>query len=122
MVKRDPVLSLTNGFISGDVSRREFMKRAAALGLTGTALGAFASQADTATAIAAAYTPGRLAERAAAQLAEVPARADARRRPRPDRRQVRRVQPLESVPPRGEPSARFAHDERAAGLLQRLHR
>ena len=72
MVKRDPVLSLTNGFISGDLSRREFMKRAAALGLTGTALGALASQADTATAIAAAYTPQRIAERAAAQLAEVP--------------------------------------------------
>ena len=33
MVKRDPVQSLTQEFIGGDLSRREFMKRVAALGL-----------------------------------------------------------------------------------------
>ena len=40
MVKRDPVQSLTQEFISGDVSRREFMKRVAALGLATAGVGA----------------------------------------------------------------------------------
>ena len=74
MVRHDPSLSLTGmRFISGDMSRRDFMKRAAALGLTGRRRSAaFGSQVDTAAAIAAAYTPERIAERAAAQVAEVP--------------------------------------------------
>src|SRR5215210_7210902 len=60
MVRRDPVQSITQKFIGGDLSRREFMKRAAALGLA------------TAGATAAAYTPELIAQRAAAQVAEVP--------------------------------------------------
>jgi peptide/nickel transport system substrate-binding protein len=63
---------LTRDFISGQVSRRDFMKRAAALGLTAAGAGAFGSQVDTREAVAAAYTPQRIAERAAAQVAEVP--------------------------------------------------
>ena len=73
MVRHDPNLSLTGAFISGDMSRRDFMKRAAALGLAGSAAAAaFGSQVDTAAAISAAYTPELIAERAAAQVAEVP--------------------------------------------------
>src|SRR5215210_3099110 len=60
MVRRDPVQSITQKFIGGDLSRREFMKRAAALGLA------------TAGATAAAYTPELIARRAATQVAEVP--------------------------------------------------
>jgi peptide/nickel transport system substrate-binding protein len=63
---------LTKDFISGHVSRRDFMKRAAALGLTAAGAGAFGSQVDTREAVAAAYHPQRIAERAAAQVAEVP--------------------------------------------------
>src|SRR5215212_2219815 len=73
MVKRDPVQSLTQEFISGDLSRREFMKRAAALGLATVGAGAgLGSQVGTAAATAAAYTPELIARRAAAQVAEVP--------------------------------------------------
>jgi peptide/nickel transport system substrate-binding protein len=74
MVKRDPVQSLTQEFIGGDLSRREFMKRVTALGLTtaaaGGALGALVPGSVEATN--AAFTPARIAERAAAQVAEVP--------------------------------------------------
>src|SRR5215216_6535303 len=73
MVRRNPVQSLTQEFIGGDLSRREFMKRAAALGLVTAGAGAgFGSQVGTAAATAAAFTPERIAERAAAQVAEVP--------------------------------------------------
>lgn len=72
MVKQDPARSLTQGFIGGEMSRRDFMKRAAALGLTTATAGAVGAQVDTAAAIAAAYTPERIAERAAMQVAEVP--------------------------------------------------
>jgi peptide/nickel transport system substrate-binding protein len=73
MVRRDPVKSLTQDFIGGDLSRREFMKRAAALGLATTGVGAgLGGQVGTAAATAAAFTPERIAERAAAQVAEVP--------------------------------------------------
>jgi peptide/nickel transport system substrate-binding protein len=74
MVKRDRAQSLTQEFISGDLSRREFMKRAAALSLTtaaaGGAFGALVPGSVEATN--AAFTPARIAERAAAQVAEVP--------------------------------------------------
>jgi peptide/nickel transport system substrate-binding protein len=63
---------LTRDFIGGQVSRRDFMKRAAALGLTAAGAGAFGTQIDTAAAVAAAYNPARIAQRAAAQVAEVP--------------------------------------------------
>src|SRR5215217_2542347 len=73
MVKRDPVQSLTQEFIGGDLSRREFMKRAAALGLVTAGAGAgLGGQVGTAAATAAAYTPELIARRAAAQVAEVP--------------------------------------------------
>src|SRR5215218_876223 len=73
MVRRDPVQSLTQEFIGGDLSRREFMKRAAALGLATAGVGAgLGSQVGTAAATAAAYTPELIAARAAAQVAEVP--------------------------------------------------
>jgi peptide/nickel transport system substrate-binding protein len=73
MVRRDPVQSLTQKFIGGDLNRREFMKRAAALGLATAGVGAgLGSQAGTAAATAAAYTPELIARRAAAQVAEVP--------------------------------------------------
>ena len=73
MVKRDPVQSLTQEFISGDLSRRDFMKRAAALGLATAGVGAgLGGQVETAAATAAAYSPERIAARAAAQVAEVP--------------------------------------------------
>lgn len=62
MVKHDPARSLTQGFISGDVSRRDFMKRAAALGLSVAGAGAaFGSQVDTAAAISAAFSPEMIA-------------------------------------------------------------
>src|SRR4051812_10146928 len=71
MVRRNPVQSLTEEFIGGDLSRREFMKRAAAVGLITAGAGAgLGSQVGTAAA--AAFTPERIAERAAAQVAEVP--------------------------------------------------
>src|SRR5215217_939793 len=74
MVKRYPMQSLTQEFIGGDLSRREFMKRVTALGLTtaaaGGALGALVPGSVEATN--AAFTPARVAERAAAQVAEVP--------------------------------------------------
>src|ERR671910_2290972 len=74
MVRREPVQSLTQEFIGGDLSRREFMKRAAALGLTtaavGGGLGALVPGSVEATN--AAFIPARIAERAAAQVAEVP--------------------------------------------------
>jgi hypothetical protein len=72
MVKQDSARSLTQSFISGEMSRRDFMKRAAALGLTTATAGALGAQVDTAAAIAAGYAPERIAERAAAQVAEVP--------------------------------------------------
>src|SRR5215218_3143107 len=73
MVKRDPVQSLTQEFIGGDLSRREFMKRAAALGLVTAGAGAgLGGQVGTAAVTAAAYTPELIARRAAAQVAEVP--------------------------------------------------
>ena len=73
MVRRDPVQSLIQDFISGQLSRREFMKRAAALGLATTAAGAaMSSQAGTAAATAVAYAPELIAQRAAPQVAEVP--------------------------------------------------
>ena len=112
MVKRDPVLSLTNGFISGDVSRREFMKRAAALGLTGTASArASPARSTPATAIAAAYTPERLAERAAAQVAEVPREQTLVAVRSPIEGKYVEYQLWNPVPPHGEPSARLALDE-----------
>ncbi|MBW3632051.1 MAG: ABC transporter substrate-binding protein [Chloroflexi bacterium] len=73
MVKRDPVQSLTQEFISGDLSRRDFMKRVAALGLAAAGAGAgLGSQVGTAAATNAAFTPAMIAQRAAAQVAEVP--------------------------------------------------
>jgi peptide/nickel transport system substrate-binding protein len=73
MVKRNPVQSLTEEFIGGDLNRREFMKRAAALGLVTAGVGAgLGSQVGTAAATAAAYAPELIAQRAAAQVAEVP--------------------------------------------------
>src|ERR687897_3817733 len=73
MVKRDPIKSLTQEFIGGDLSRREFMKRAAALGLATAGVGAgLGGQVGTAAATAAAYTPELIALRAAAQVTEVP--------------------------------------------------
>jgi peptide/nickel transport system substrate-binding protein len=73
MVRRDPVQSLTQEFIGGDLSRREFMKRAAALGLATAGVGAgLGGQVGTAAATAVAYAPELIARRAAAQVAEVP--------------------------------------------------
>src|SRR3954468_1557774 len=74
MVKRDPVHSLTQEFISGDLSRRKFMKFAAALGLSGTAAGGAlgAPAPGSVEATNAAFTPELIAQRNAAQLAEVP--------------------------------------------------
>jgi peptide/nickel transport system substrate-binding protein len=72
--KHDPVQSLSKEFISGQMGRREFMKRAAALGLAtagaGSALSAFAPSSLAATNLA--YAPELVAQRAAAQVAEVP--------------------------------------------------
>src|SRR4051812_9446212 len=74
MVKRNPAQSLAQEFISGELSRRDFMKRAAALGMAtagvGAGLGALVPGSVEATN--AAFTPARIAERAAAQVAEVP--------------------------------------------------
>ena len=68
MVRREPVQSLTQEFISGEMNRREFMKRAAALGLTTAGVGAgLGSQVGTAAATSAAYTPELVAQRAAAR-------------------------------------------------------
>ncbi|MGH2616813.1 MAG: ABC transporter substrate-binding protein [Thermomicrobiales bacterium] len=65
--------ALTGAFISGDLSRRDFMKRAVALGIATAGAGAaFGSQAGTVAATNAAFTPGMIAQRAAAQVAEVP--------------------------------------------------
>jgi peptide/nickel transport system substrate-binding protein len=72
--KHDPVQSLSKEFISGQMGRREFMKRAAALGLAtagaGSALSTFAPGSLAATNLA--YAPELVDQRAAAQLAEVP--------------------------------------------------
>ena len=66
--------SLTRQFISGDMSRRDFMKRAAALGITAAAAGGagISNQVGTVAATNAAFTPEMIAQRARAQLAEVP--------------------------------------------------
>ena len=74
MVKRDPSRNRSRRSSSaGELSRREFMKRAAALGLATAGAGAgLGSQVGTAAATAAAYTPELIAARAAAQVAEVP--------------------------------------------------
>src|SRR3712207_3006343 len=73
MVRREPVQSLTQEFISGEMNRRDFMKRAAALGLVTAGAGAgLGSQVGTAAATTATYTPQLIAQRAAAQVAEVP--------------------------------------------------
>ncbi|HLL50122.1 MAG TPA: ABC transporter substrate-binding protein, partial [Thermomicrobiales bacterium] len=73
MVRRDPVQSLTQEFIGGELSRRDFMKRAAALGLATAGVGAgLGSQVGTAAATNAGFTPAMIAQRAAAQVAEVP--------------------------------------------------
>ena len=75
MVKRDPVQSLTQDFISGDVSRRVIHEARAALGSrpppSVRCLVASPSRPRPRPA-AAAYTPELIAARAAAQVAEVP--------------------------------------------------
>ncbi len=73
MTDQDVGRKLTNDFIRGDVSRRDFMKRAAALGLSVAGAGRMMQgEVGTAYANSVAFTPERIAERAAAQVAEVP--------------------------------------------------
>ena len=118
MVKRDPVQSLTQEFISGDVSRRDFMKRVAALGLATAGVGAgLGSQVGTFAAAAAAYTPELIARRAAAQVAEVP-REETLVAVR-SRQQGKYVDELIWNPflPAGEHQLGAPHAVRAAGVL-----
>jgi peptide/nickel transport system substrate-binding protein len=74
MVEHSSVQHLAQDLMAGRVSRRGFMKRAAALGLSASAISSVLSSpaATQAAAGGAAYTPELIAARAAAQVAEVP--------------------------------------------------
>ncbi len=72
MVKRDPVQSLTHEFISGAMSRRNFMKGAAALGLTAAGATSLEGQVGTAAATNAGFAPHLVAQRLAQGLPEIP--------------------------------------------------
>ena len=99
MVSRDPVQSLTQEFISGDMSRRDFMKRAAALGLsTAVAGGALSNQPGTVLATNAAFTPELIARACRCAGSGGPARTDSRCGAQFDQGKVRRVSALEPLP------------------------
>jgi peptide/nickel transport system substrate-binding protein len=74
MVERSSVQHLAQDLMAGRLSRRGFMKRAAALGLSASAISTVLASpsATQAAAGGAAYTPELFAARAAAQVAEVP--------------------------------------------------
>jgi peptide/nickel transport system substrate-binding protein len=74
MVEHSSVQHLAQDLMAGRLSRRGFMKRAAALGLSASAISSVLSSpsATQAAAGGAAYTTELIAARAAAQVAEVP--------------------------------------------------
>ena len=74
MVEHSSVQHLAQDLMAGRLSRRGFMKRAAALGLSASAISTVLASpsATQAAAGGAAYTRELIAARAAAQVAEVP--------------------------------------------------
>ncbi len=108
MTRQNPVQTLTQEFINGAISRRKFMKGAAALGLTAAGATSLEGQVGTAAATNAAFAPHLVAQRAAAQVAEVPREETLVAVRSGHRGQVRWVQPLESLPPGAGPTTSSA--------------